>query len=142
MKKYTEFLSEGFLSWISSMLKSLFSDNTSEETKSYANDSLKQIKYINSELIEPTEDIISEKDPMKFLNLFSKYKTELLNKKIITSEEGIKWELLLLSIKIRIASDNKDTKTVKKLKTVFDKLTKKPEVKKITKEILQKLNKK
>lgn len=124
MKKYTEFLSECFLSWINSMLKSLFSDNTSEETKSYTNNSLKQIKSINGELIGPTEDIISEKDPMKILNLFSKYKNELLNKKIITSEEGIKWELLLLSIKIRIASDNKDTKTFKKLKTVFDKLIK------------------
>lgn len=139
MRTYSEYINEGFFSWIKNLIKSLFTDDTSDETKEYTNNSLQKIKKINSELIKPTEKIISKNNALEFINEITKYKNELLRKNVISEEEGIKWELLMLSIKIRIANDNNDKKLYKNLKTSFNNLIKKPEVKKIAQELTKEI---
>lgn len=128
MKTYTEYyINEGFWSWLGSLIKSLFTDDTTEETKNYTKTSLKVIQDSNKKLIKPAEDILSKTLKLKakeFIKELKDSSNKLVNDKIMTEDESVKYQLTILSIAIRIKNDSKETDYVKELKTYFDELAK------------------
>ena len=128
MKTYTEYyINEGFWSWLGSLIKSLFTDDTTEETKNYTKTSLKVIQDSNKKLIKPAEDILSKTSKLKgeeFIKELKDSSNKLVNDKIMTEDESVKYQLTILSIAIRIKNDSKETDYVKELKTYFDELAK------------------
>lgn len=128
MKTYTEYyINEGFWSWLGSLIKSLFTDDTTEETKNYTKTSLKVIQDSNKKLIKPAEDILSKTSKFKaeeFIKELKDSSNKLVNDKIMTEDESVKYQLTILSIAIRIKNDSKETDYVKELKTYFDELAK------------------
>lgn len=128
MKTYTEYyINEGFWSWLGNLIKSLFTDDTTEETKNYTKTSLKVIQDSNKKLIKPAEDILSKTSKLKaeeFIKELKNSSNKLVNDKIMTEDESVKYQLTILSIGIRIKNDSKETDYVKELKTYFDELAK------------------
>ena len=141
MKTYTNYynneINEGLFSWLGKFFNWLFTDETSEETKNFTKGAIKTAsKTFSEDEVKQMQNLLKEKDPKKFEEQLAQYRKSQFEK---DETKGDEWEMILLSIKIRLANDEKDKKTVELLIKRFHELKKKnPETgKKLAAEIKQ-----
>ena len=139
MKTYTNYynneINEGLFSWLGKFFNWLFTDETSEETKNFTKGAIKTAsKTFSEDEVKQMQNLLKEKDPKKFEEQLAQYRKSQFEK---DETKGDEWEMILLSIKIRLANDEKDKKTVELLTKRFHELTKNnPEIgKKLAAEI-------
>ncbi len=127
INKDIDIVNEGFWSWLGGLIKSMFTDDTSDETKDYTKKGLKNVENINKKFSKPCMKLLKNvagKNPKKFIDDVNKEIDVLKKDKSLKDEDIIKLKLTIYSIAIRICNDAKKTGSVKILKEEFDKLAK------------------
>lgn len=127
INKDIDIVNEGFWSWLGSLIKSMFTDDTSNETKDYTKKGLQNIENINKKFSKPCMKLLKNvagKNPKKFIDDVNKEIDILKKDKSLKDEDIIKLKLTIYSIAIRICNDAKKNGSVKILKEEFDKLAK------------------
>ena len=139
MKTYTNYyntqIDEGLFSWLGKFFNWLFTDETSEDTKKFTKGAIKTAsKTFSEDEVKQMQNLLKEKDTKKFEEQIANYRKEQFKD---DETKGDEWEMILLSIKIRLSNDEKDKKTVEELTKRFHELIKKnPETgKKLASEI-------
>ena len=132
-------INEGFWSWLGELIKSLFSDS-SKETKDYGES---VFKYYNDnfgkKLDNYNKQLFKEKNIDKFIEIVDNTYKELIDKKILSEDDALKWVLGVLSTKIRMLNDANQVNDVKKLTEKYNEYSKRNE--KITNEFTEEINK-
>lgn len=127
MKQYTNYynrIDEGFWSWLGSLIKSLFTDDTSDDTKEYVEKTLKFSKdNFTDKQFKQMQKALQENNVDKFQKLIDEY----IHSKEFDADESKseEWEMCVLSMKIRLLADEKNTDAVKELTERFHKLSEK-----------------
>lgn len=127
INKDIDIVNEGFWSWLGGLIKSMFTDDTSDETKDYTKKGLKNVENINKKFSKPCMKLLKNvagKNAKKFIDEVNKEIDILKKDKSLKDEDIIKLKLTIYSIAIRICNDAKKTGSVKILKEEFDKLAK------------------
>lgn len=114
-EKNNRVINEGFWSWLGDLIKSLFSDDTSKETKEYCG---KALTYFREEWGDDVEKIttklLQEKDVKKFLKRVEEERVKLVeSKKIKDEEQSYCWAIFTLKQKIKLLTDEKKTSDIK-----------------------------
>jgi hypothetical protein len=126
-QSFDRIVTEGFWSWLGDLIKSLFSDDTSKETKDYIS---KTLTYFREEWGEDAEKIttklLQEKDVKKFLKRVEEERVKLLDsKKIKDEEQSYCWAIFTLKQKIKLLTDEKKTSDIKLIEEKIKEYSKK-----------------
>lgn len=108
-------INEGFWSWLGDLIKSLFSDDTSKETKEYCGKALTYFREEWGDDVEKlTTKLLQEKDVKKFLKRVEEERVKLVeSKKIKDEEQSYCWAIFTLKQKIKLLTDEKKTSDIK-----------------------------
>lgn len=126
-QSFDRVINEGFWSWLGDLIKSLFSDDTSKETKDYIG---KSLAYFREEWGEESEKIttnlLQEKDVKKFLKRVEEERVKLLDsKKIKDEKQSYCWAIFTLKQKIKLLTDEKKTNDIKLIEEQIKEYSKK-----------------
>ena len=114
-EKNNRVINEGFWSWLGDLIKSLFTDDTSKETKEYCGKALTYFREEWGDDVEKlTTKLLQEKDVKKFLKRVEEERVKLLeSKKIKDEEQSYCWAIFTLKQKIKLLTDEKKTSDIK-----------------------------
>ena len=120
-------INEGFWSWLGSLIKSLFSDNTSKETKEYCGKALTYFKEEWGDNVEKlTTKLLNDKDVKRFLENVEKERVRLVKSNVFKEEEqSYCWAIFTLKQKIKLLTDEKKTSDIKLIEEKIKEYSKK-----------------
>ena len=81
-------INEGFWSWLGNLIKSLFTDDTSKETKEYCGKALTYFREEWGDNVEKlTTKLLNDKDVKRFLENVEKERVRLVKSHVFKEEE-------------------------------------------------------
>ena len=108
-------INEGFWSWLGDLIKSLFTDDTSKETKEYCGKALTYFREEWGDNVEKlTTKLLNDKDVKRFLENVEKERVRLVKSNVFKEEEqSYCWAIFTLKQKIKLLTDEKKTSDIK-----------------------------
>ena len=108
-------INEGFWSWLGGLIKSLFTDDTSKETKEYCGKALTYFREEWGDNVEKlTTKLLNDKDVKRFLENVENERVRLIKSHVFKEEEqSYCWAIFTLKQKIKLLTDEKKTSDIK-----------------------------
>lgn len=126
-QSFDRVINEGFWSWLGDLIKSLFSDDTSKETKEYCGKALTYFREEWGDEVEKlTTKLLQEKDVKKFLEKVEQERVKLVKNNTFKDEEqSYCWAIFTLKQKIKLLTDEKKTNDIKLIEEQIKEYSKK-----------------
>lgn len=126
-QSFNRVINEGFWSWLGDLIKSLFSDDTSKETKEYCGKALTYFREEWGDEVEKlTTKLLQEKDVKKFLEKVEQERVKLVKNNTFKDEEqSYCWAIFTLKQKIKLLTDEKKTNDIKLIEEKIKEYSKK-----------------
>lgn len=114
-QSFNRVINEGFWSWLGDLIKSLFTDDTSKETKEYCGKALTYFREEWGDNVEKlTTKLLNDKDVKRFLENVEKERVRLVKSNVFKEEEqSYCWAIFTLKQKIKLLTDEKKTSDIK-----------------------------
>lgn len=114
-QSFNRIINESFWSWLGDLIKSLFTDDTSKETKEYCGKALTYFREEWGDNVEKlTTKLLNDKDVKRFLENVEKERVRLVKNNVFKEEEqSYCWAIFTLKQKIKLLTDEKKTSDIK-----------------------------
>ena len=126
-QSFNRIINEGFWSWLGDLIKSLFTDDTSKETKEYCGKALTYFREEWGDNVEKlTTKLLNDKDVKRFLENVEKERVRLVKSNVFKEEEqSYCWAIFTLKQKIKLLTDEKKTSDIKLIEEKIKEYSKK-----------------